>query len=154
MSTAQLEGLYSSGSLNSDGIDLLLEELGRRTTHAAQALRQIVEQQNSIERNKQSVTRKSDLSEASSNIKVSSSNARENSKLIVGHGREKVAKGNVLGIDFGTSNCVAFVPSYSGDAYAVPLEGDQILLPSVVFTTRKEIALKRKRVAKSSCWPA
>ena len=143
MSTDQLEGLYSSGSLNSDGIDLLLEELGRRTTHAAQALRQIVEQQNSIERNKQAVTLKSDISEASSNIKVSGSNPRENSKLNVGHGREKAAKGNVLGIDFGTSNCVAFAPSYSGDAYAVPLEGDQILLPSVVFTTRKEIALKQ-----------
>jgi molecular chaperone DnaK (HSP70) len=43
-----------------------------------------------------------------------------------------------LGIDFGTSNCTAFVQDGNGQVVPVPLEGDEVLLPTVLFATRRE----------------
>lgn len=48
-----------------------------------------------------------------------------------------------VGIDFGTSNCAAFLPAGPADAKPVPLEGDEMLMPSVMFITRKEIAARQ-----------
>lgn len=54
-----------------------------------------------------------------------------------------------LGIDFGTSNCCAFFAN--GDRMvAIPLEDESPLLPSVVFTARREIAIKQIEVAEFS----
>jgi hypothetical chaperone protein len=49
----------------------------------------------------------------------------------------------VLGIDFGTSNCAAYVADANGQITGVPLEGDDLLLPSVIFTARREVAAKQ-----------
>ena len=49
----------------------------------------------------------------------------------------------VIGIDFGTSNCAAHVATDNGEIIAIPLEGDELLLPSVVFSARREVALGR-----------
>ena len=46
-----------------------------------------------------------------------------------------------LGIDFGTSNCSAHVADTNG-VVAVQLDGDDYSLPSVVFTARREVALR------------
>lgn len=46
-----------------------------------------------------------------------------------------------VGIDFGTSNCSAFVP-LSESIDNVPLEGKRSLLPSMIFAKRGGIALK------------
>ncbi len=43
---------------------------------------------------------------------------------------------NYLGLDFGTSNCVACAPAASGEIAFVPLEGESILLPTVLFVNR------------------
>ncbi len=44
-----------------------------------------------------------------------------------------------LGIDFGTSNCTAFIGQPPGaDVRAVPLEGDSPVMPTVLFTARRE----------------
>ena len=45
-----------------------------------------------------------------------------------------------LGIDFGTSNCTAHVADQE-KVFPVPLDGDDLTMPSVVFTARREIAL-------------
>jgi hypothetical chaperone protein len=45
-----------------------------------------------------------------------------------------------LGIDFGTSNCTAFAEDAHGRVVPVPLEGDEVLMPTVLFTTRPEVA--------------
>lgn len=45
-----------------------------------------------------------------------------------------------LGIDFGTSNCTAFAPDAQGRVVPIPLEGDDVLLPTVLFATRREAA--------------
>lgn len=54
---------------------------------------------------------------------------------------------NTIGIDFGTSNCTAFVAGADGIVSGIPLEGDELLLPSVLFTTRQEIAVRQVEVA-------
>ncbi len=43
---------------------------------------------------------------------------------------------NYLGLDFGTSNCVACAPTPNGEIAFVPLEGESILLPTVLFVSR------------------
>jgi hypothetical chaperone protein len=43
-----------------------------------------------------------------------------------------------LGIDFGTSNCTAFAQDAQGRVVPIPLEGDETLLPTVVFAARGE----------------
>lgn len=44
-----------------------------------------------------------------------------------------------LGIDFGTSNCTAFLATAAGpQVHAVPLEGDSPVMPTVLFTARRE----------------
>ena len=48
-----------------------------------------------------------------------------------------------LGIDFGTSNCTAYISDGSNKIIPVPLEGESTFLPSMVFTARREIALKQ-----------
>ena len=47
-----------------------------------------------------------------------------------------------IGIDFGTSNCCAYVAS-AGQVTPVALDGDQLTLPSVVFTARQEVAQRQ-----------
>lgn len=47
-----------------------------------------------------------------------------------------------VGIDFGTSNCAAYLPNCRSDAIPVPLEGKELLMPSVMFITRSEIAAR------------
>jgi molecular chaperone DnaK (HSP70) len=47
---------------------------------------------------------------------------------------------NYLGLDFGTSNCVACAPDDTGAITFVPLEGDSTLLPTVLFVNRAIIA--------------
>ncbi|TDF53924.1 molecular chaperone [Cupriavidus sp. L7L] len=47
-----------------------------------------------------------------------------------------------IGIDFGTSNCSAYLPVGS-TMKGIPIEGDSSLLPSVVFTARREIAIRK-----------
>ncbi len=47
-----------------------------------------------------------------------------------------------VGIDFGTSNCVAYLPNGRSDAIPVPLEGNELLMPSVMFITRSDIAVR------------
>lgn len=49
---------------------------------------------------------------------------------------------STLAIDFGTSNCTAYVAN-ADKILQIHLDGDEFMLPSVVFTTRKEIALKQ-----------
>ncbi len=49
----------------------------------------------------------------------------------------------VIGIDFGTSNCAAHVATDNGEIIAIPLEGDELLLPSVVFSARREVAVRQ-----------
>jgi len=62
-----------------------------------------------------------------------------------------------IGIDFGTSNCTAYVAD-QGQISPVPLDGDELTMPSIVFTARREIALgqiengefeKRFRIARA-----
>jgi hypothetical protein len=48
-----------------------------------------------------------------------------------------------LAIDFGTSNCTAFMPIRPGLAAPIPLEGEEFVLPSLVFTTRHEVAMRQ-----------
>ncbi len=43
---------------------------------------------------------------------------------------------NYLGLDFGTSNCVACAPTPNGEIAFVTLEGESILLPTVLFVSR------------------
>lgn len=43
---------------------------------------------------------------------------------------------NYLGLDFGTSNCVACAPTPNDEIAFVPLEGESILLPTVLFVSR------------------
>jgi hypothetical chaperone protein len=45
---------------------------------------------------------------------------------------------NYLGVDFGTSNCVAAHAGPSGSVELIPLENDRIILPTVVFAPRIE----------------
>jgi len=52
----------------------------------------------------------------------------------------ELAKVASVGIDFGTSNCTAHVAD-QGRVIPVPLDGDDLAMPSVVFTARREIAL-------------
>jgi len=47
-----------------------------------------------------------------------------------------------LGIDFGTSNCTAYVAD-QGQVVPVVLDGDDYAMPSVVFTARREIAVRQ-----------
>ena len=47
-----------------------------------------------------------------------------------------------VGIDFGTSNCAAYLPNGRSDAIPAPLEGKELLMPSVMFITRSEIAAR------------
>lgn len=47
-----------------------------------------------------------------------------------------------VGIDFGTSNCAAYLPNGRSDAIPVPLEGKELLMPSVMFITRGDIAAR------------
>lgn len=47
----------------------------------------------------------------------------------------------ILGIDFGTSNCAAYLATDSGAVLPIPLDGDDLLMPSVIFSTRREIAV-------------
>jgi hypothetical chaperone protein len=47
-----------------------------------------------------------------------------------------------LGIDFGTSNCTAYVAD-QGQVIPVVLDGDDYAMPSVVFTARREIAVRQ-----------
>lgn len=49
-----------------------------------------------------------------------------------------MASHRTLGIDFGTSNCTAFAPNADGRIVPIPLEGDEVLLPTVLFATRGE----------------
>ncbi len=46
---------------------------------------------------------------------------------------------NYLGVDFGTSNCVAAHVDTFGAVELIPLEGDRQILPTVVFAPRKEV---------------
>jgi|GEM_PF-19267 len=63
---------------------------------------------------------------------------------------------NYLGVDFGTSNCVASARGFGGEIEFVPLENDQFILPTVLFVPRvldnareiDEVELE-KRVQKS-----
>jgi len=48
-----------------------------------------------------------------------------------------------LGIDFGTSNCTAYIADGTGKIIPVPLEDESTFLPSMVFTARREIALRQ-----------
>ncbi len=48
-----------------------------------------------------------------------------------------------VGIDFGTSNCTAFLPAGHFDAEPVLLEGESMLMPSVMFVTRQEVAARQ-----------
>jgi hypothetical chaperone protein len=43
---------------------------------------------------------------------------------------------NYLGVDFGTSNCVASAEDKNGEIEFVPLEGDNCILPTVLFVPR------------------
>jgi hypothetical chaperone protein len=43
-----------------------------------------------------------------------------------------------LAIDFGTSNCAAFLADGQGTIVPIPLEGDGLLLPSVIFSEGNE----------------
>jgi len=47
---------------------------------------------------------------------------------------------NYLGLDFGTSNCVACAPSVDGEIVFIPLEEESTLLPTVLFVNRAVIA--------------
>lgn len=47
-----------------------------------------------------------------------------------------------IGIDFGTSNCSAHIASSLGVA-PIKLDGDEFALPSVVFTSRREVAMRQ-----------
>lgn len=47
-----------------------------------------------------------------------------------------------IGIDFGTSNCTAYIAD-QGKVTPVVLDGDEFAMPSVVFTARREIALRQ-----------
>jgi hypothetical chaperone protein len=47
---------------------------------------------------------------------------------------------NYLGVDFGTSNCVAAHVGTTGEVELIPLENNQKILPTVVFAPRKEVA--------------
>lgn len=47
-----------------------------------------------------------------------------------------------IGIDFGTSNCSAYL-STSEAIKGIPLEGNSPLLPSVIFTARREVAIRQ-----------
>ena len=47
-----------------------------------------------------------------------------------------------IGIDFGTSNCSAHVANSEG-VVPIQLDGEAFSLPSVVFTARREIALRQ-----------
>ena len=49
---------------------------------------------------------------------------------------------NSLGIDFGTSNCLAHVAT-PNDVFPVELESGSFSLPSVVFTARREVAMRQ-----------
>lgn len=52
-----------------------------------------------------------------------------------------------IGIDFGTSNCTAFVAGSDGAVEGIPLEGDALVMPSVLFTTRQEVAARQVEAA-------
>ena len=43
---------------------------------------------------------------------------------------------NYLGVDFGTSNCVASAKGAGGEIEFVPLENGQLILPTVLFVPR------------------
>lgn len=47
-----------------------------------------------------------------------------------------------IGIDFGTSNCTAFL-SHAGEITPIPLDEGRLAMPSVVFTARREVALRQ-----------
>ncbi len=47
-----------------------------------------------------------------------------------------------IGIDFGTSNCTAFL-SHAGEVTPIPLDEGRLAMPSVVFTARREVALRQ-----------
>ncbi len=47
-----------------------------------------------------------------------------------------------IGIDFGTSNCCAYVAD-AHSVTAVPLDGEHLTLPSVVFTARRDVAMRQ-----------
>jgi len=47
-----------------------------------------------------------------------------------------------IGIDFGTSNCTAFL-SHAGKVTPIPLDEGRLAMPSVVFTARREVALRQ-----------
>ena len=49
---------------------------------------------------------------------------------------------NSLGIDFGTSNCLAHVATPT-EVFPVELENGSFSLPSVVFTARREVAMRQ-----------
>jgi hypothetical chaperone protein len=52
----------------------------------------------------------------------------------------------ILGIDFGTSNCSAYLATDMGKVEPIPLHGDTLLMPSVIFSTRREIAVRQIKV--------
>lgn len=52
----------------------------------------------------------------------------------------------ILGIDFGTSNCSAYLATDMGNVVPIPLDGDAMLMPSVIFSTRREIAVRQIEV--------
>lgn len=49
---------------------------------------------------------------------------------------------SALAIDFGTSNCTAYVAN-ANQVLPIHLDGDEFTLPSVVFTARREVALRQ-----------
>jgi hypothetical chaperone protein len=46
---------------------------------------------------------------------------------------------NYLGVDFGTSNCVAAHVGINGEVELIPIEDNRQILPTVVFAPRKEV---------------